>query len=111
MNLYDFIINKIKAIQRPDEEGPVTNVSATSMLTAEITLISSVLVAVIMLRNVSKILMILAVIVVLFAALLAMPIMPKLKREQNDSLSYMMFYMMLALAIIITLFYWGSLNV
>lgn len=111
MTLYDFIINKIKAIQRPDEEGPVTNVSATSMLTAEITLISSVLVAVIMLRNVSKILMILAVIVVLFAALLAMPIMPKLKREQNDSLSYMMFYMMLALAIIITLFYWGSLNV
>ncbi len=111
MNLYDFIINKIKAIRSPDEEGPVTNVSATSMLTAEITLISSVLVAVIMLRNVSKILMIIAVIVVLFTALLAMPLMPKIKREQNDSLSYMLFYMMLALAIIITLFYWGSLNV
>lgn len=111
MTLYDFIIEKIKAIQQPGAEGPVTNVSATSMLTAEITLISTVLVAVIMLRHVSKILMILAVIVVLFTALLAMPLMPKIKREQNDSLSYMMFYMMLALAIIITLFYWGSLNV
>lgn len=109
MTLYDFIINKIKAIQQ--SEGPVTNVSATSMLTAEITLISTILVAVIMLRHVSKILMIIAVIVVLFTALLAMPLMPKIKREQNDSLSYMLFYMMLALAIIITLFYWGSLNV
>ena len=69
MTLYDLIINKIKAIQRPGEDGPVTNISATSMLTAEITLISSVLVAVIMLRNVSKILMIVAVIVVLFTAL------------------------------------------
>jgi len=111
MTLYDLIIKKIKAIQQPDAEGPVTNVSATSMLTAEITLISTALVAVIMLRHVSKILMVVAVIVVLFAALLAMPLMPKIKREQNDSLYYMMFYMILALAIIITLFYWGSLNV
>lgn len=111
MTLYDLIIKKIKAIQQPDADGPVTNVSATSMLTAEITLISTALVAVIMLRHVSKILMVVAVIVVLFAALLAMPLMPKIKREQNDSLYYMMFYMILALAIMITLFYWGSLNV
>lgn len=111
MTLYDLIIKKIKAIQQTDSEGPVTNVSATSMLTAEITLISTILVAVIMLRHVSKVLMILAVILVLFTALLAMPLMPKIKREQNDSLAYMMFYMILALAIIITLFYWGSLNV
>lgn len=111
MTLYDLIIKKIKAIQQPDAEGPLTNVSVTSMLTAEITLISTVLVALIMLRHVSRILMVVAVIVVLFAALLAMPLMPKIKREQNDSLYYMMFYMILALAIIITLFYWGSLNV
>jgi len=40
-----------------------------------------------------------------------MPIMPKLKREQNDSLNGMVFYMILALGIISVLFYWGSLNV
>jgi energy-converting hydrogenase B subunit G len=55
--------------------------------------------------------MIVAVILVLFTAILAMPLMPRIRRELNDSLAYMMFYMILALAIVITLFYWGSLNV
>jgi energy-converting hydrogenase B subunit G len=112
MNLYDLIIKKIEAIQqKTDAEGPVTNITTTSVLTAEITLISTLLLAVIMLRLVNKSLMIVAVLLVLFTAILAMPLMPRIKRELNDSLAYMMFYMILALAIIITLFYWGSLNV
>lgn len=111
MNLYDLIVKKIKDIQRTGEEGPVTNISASSMLTAEITLISSILVALVMLRLVNKVLMIVAVLVVLSAALLAMPLMPRFKREQNDSLASMMFYVIVTLAIVITLFYWGNLNV
>ncbi|NYB51820.1 MAG: energy-converting hydrogenase B subunit G, EhbG [Methanobacteriaceae archaeon] len=111
MNLYDLIVNKIKSIQGKDDESPVTNISTSSMLTAEITLISCVLVALVMLRHVSRILMIVAVLVVLFAALTAMPLMPRFKKEQNDSLVAMMFYVILALAIVITLFYWGNLNV
>ncbi len=111
MNLYDLIVKKIKDIQGAGDESPVTNISTSSMLTAEITLISSILVALIMLRMVSKVLMIVAVLVVLFAALTAMPLMPKFKREQNDSLASMMFYVVIALAIVITLFYWGNLNV
>lgn len=111
MNLYDLIIKRIKEAQKADSDGPVTNVSTSAMLTAEITLISSVLVALIMLRLVNNVLMIVAVLVVLFAAVLAMPLMPRLKREMNDSLYGMTFYVVLALVIFITLFYWGSLNV
>ncbi|HOI39693.1 MAG TPA: energy-converting hydrogenase B subunit G, EhbG [Methanobacterium sp.] len=111
MNLYDLIVKKIKDIQAAGDESPVTNISTSSMLTAEITLVSSILVALIMLRLVSKVLMIVAVLVVLFAALTAMPLMPKFKKEQNDSLASMMFYVVIALAIVITLFYWGNLNV
>ncbi|MDD1763739.1 MAG: energy-converting hydrogenase B subunit G, EhbG [Methanobacteriaceae archaeon] len=111
MNLYDLVVKRIKEAQKTDSEGPVTNVSTSAMLTAEITLISSILVALIMLRLVSNVLMIVAVLVVLFAAVLAMPLMPRLKREMNDSLSAMTFYVVLALVIVITLFYWGSLNV
>ncbi|OPX57246.1 MAG: hypothetical protein A4E25_02401 [Methanobacterium sp. PtaB.Bin024] len=111
MNLYDLIVKKIKDIQGTDDESPITNISTSSMLTAEITLISSILVALIMLRLVSKILMIVAVLVVLFAFLVAMPLMPRFKKEQNDSLAAMMFYVILALAIVIALFYWGNLNV
>jgi energy-converting hydrogenase B subunit G len=40
-----------------------------------------------------------------------MPIMPRLKREQNDSLASMSFYVIVSLSIIVTLFYWGNLNV
>jgi energy-converting hydrogenase B subunit G len=111
MNLYDLIVKKIKDIQGADDETPVTNISTSSMLTAEITLISSILVALIMLRLVNKVLMIVAVLVVLFTFLVAMPLMPRFRKEQNDSLAAMMFYVILALAIVITLFYWGNLNV
>ncbi len=111
MNLYDVIVKKIKDIQGAGDESPVTNISTSSMLTAEITLISSVLIVLVMLRLVSKALMIVAVLVVLFAALIAMPLMPQLKKEQNDSLASMMFYIVISLAIVITLFYWGDLHV
>ena len=110
MNLYDLIVKKIKDIQGTGDD-PVTNISTSSMLTAEITLISSVLVALIMLRLVSKVLMIVAVLVVLGVFLTSMPFMNRLRSEQNDSLYTMTFYVIIALTIVITLFYWGNLNV
>jgi energy-converting hydrogenase B subunit G len=111
MNLYDLIVKRIKESQKADSDDPVTNISTSAMLTAEITLVSSILVALIMLRLVNNVLMIVAVLVVMFAAVLAMPIMPRLKREMNDSLYGMTFYVVLTLVIVIALFYWGSLNV
>ncbi|MDY9923837.1 energy-converting hydrogenase B subunit G, EhbG [Methanobacterium sp.] len=111
MNLYDLIVKKIKDLQGEGDDAAITNMSTSSMLTAEITLISSILVALVMLRVVNKVLMFVAVLVVLMAALIAMPLMPHFKKEQNDSLASMMFYVILALAIVITLFYWGNLNV
>ncbi len=68
------------------DDRPVTNIAASSMLTAEITLISSILIAVVMLRLLNKTLMIALVVLVFVLVFLAMPIMPRLKREQNDSL-------------------------
>lgn len=112
MSLYDTIINKIKQIQEHDDEGElVTSIAASSTLAAEITLLSSILVAVIMLRYFSNALMIIAVLLVAAIAIFAMPLMPRFKKEQNDSLNSMIFYVILALGIITVLFYWGSLNV
>ena len=112
MSLYDTIINKIKEVQDYDKEGePVTSIAASSTLAAEITLLSSILVAVIMLRYFSNALMIIAVLLVAAIAVFAMPIMPKLRREQNVSLNSMVFYVILALGIIAALFYWGNVNV
>jgi energy-converting hydrogenase B subunit G len=112
MNLYDIIINRIKIIpKKAKEQEPVTNISASSVLAAEITLISSVLIAAIMIRKISPILMAVVVLALFFALITSAPIMPRLKKEQNDSYKNMIFYVTLTLGILVTLFYWGSNNV
>jgi len=59
MSIYDLILKRIREIQgKTEEEEPLTNISASSMLTAEITLISSILIALIMVRLINKALMI-----------------------------------------------------
>jgi energy-converting hydrogenase B subunit G len=112
MNIYDLILKRIREIQRKTEdEGPVTNISASSMLVSEITLISSILIAVVMLRLINNAFMIVAVLMLFLILVMSMPLMPKLKEEQGDSFKSMVFYVILALGIIITLFYWGNANV
>jgi energy-converting hydrogenase B subunit G len=112
MNVYDIILKRIREIQeKAEQEEPITNVTASAMLTAELTLIASALIAVVMLRLIHPALMIIIIIAVFIIAFMAMPIMPKLRREQNDSFNNMIFYVILALGIIIALFYWGNLNV
>lgn len=106
------ILKRIREIQeKTEEEGPITNVSTSAMLTAELTLITSILIAVVMIRLIHPILMIVMIIAIFIIAVMAMPIMPKLRREQSDSFNNMIFYIVLALGIIVALFYWGNLNV
>jgi energy-converting hydrogenase B subunit G len=112
MNIYDIILKKIKDVRmETGDDRPVSNMAASSMLTAEITLISSLLIAVVMFRLLNKTLMIALVVAIFVLVFVAMPIMPRLKREQNDSIASMSFYVIIALAIIVVLFYWGNLNV
>ena len=108
MNIYDIILKKIKEVRmETGDDGPVSNISATSMLTAEITLISCLLLGVVMLRLLNTTLMLALIVLISAILLFAMPIMPRLKKEQNDSLASMNFYIIIALGIIVTLFFWG----
>lgn len=110
MNFYDIIIKRIHGIQeKAGKDEPVTNVTASAMLAAELTLISSLLIAVVMVRLISPVLMVVMIIAILLIVFMAMPIMPGLRKEQNDSLNNMMFYVVLALGIIVAIFYWGNL--
>ncbi len=112
MNIYDIILKKMKDVRmETGDDRPVSNMAVSSMLTAEITLISSLLIAVVMFRLLNKTLMIVLVVVIFLLAFVAMPIMPRLKREQNDSFASMSFYVIIALGIVVVLFYWGNLNV
>ena len=112
MFLYDLIVSRIREIQEKTKaEGPVTNISASATLAAEITLISAVLIAAIMLRKINVILMVVVVLALVVALIAAMPLMPRLRKEQSDSFHNMIFYVIVTLGILITLFYWGSSNV
>ena len=112
MNIYDIILKKIKDVRmETGDDRPVSNMAASSMLTAEITLISSLLIAVVMFRLLNKTLMIALVVAIFVLVFVAMPIMPRLKREQNDSIASMSFYVIVGLAIVVVLFFWGNLNV
>ncbi|MDR2966456.1 MAG: energy-converting hydrogenase B subunit G EhbG [Methanobacteriaceae archaeon] len=111
MGLYDMIVNSFKEVRKKVVKDSATNESVSSALAAELTLISTLLIAAIMLRHFN---ITLTVVVILGLGLLLttnMPLIPKIKREQDDSLEKMVFYAILTLGILITVIYWGQTNV
>jgi energy-converting hydrogenase B subunit G len=114
MGFYDRIVNSFKSIT--DIKGkisrdPTTNKSVSSALAAELTIISTLLIASLLLRHINIILTIIAILGLGLFLLTNMPLIPKLKREQSDSLEKMTFYVILTLGILITVIYWGTTNV
>ena len=107
MNLYDVINSKIKEIQAKTENETVSGVSTASYLASELVVIVSILITSILLRKISVILMIAGIFCVFAIIMTNMPIMPKLRHAQNDSLNNMMFYALIALALLVAIFYWG----
>lgn len=114
MGLYDRIVNSFKGVT--DIKGkitsdPATNESVSSALAAELILISTILLAALLLRHINVILTIIVVLGLGLFLLTNMPLIPKLKREQSDSFEKMTFYAILTLGILITVIYWGTSNV
>jgi len=114
MGLYEKIINSFRDIiniKQRIKEDSATNESVSSVLAAELTLISTLLIAVIMLRHINVLLTIVAVLALGLFLLTNMPLIPKLKREQSDSLDKMAFYAIFTLGILVTVIYWGVRHV
>jgi energy-converting hydrogenase B subunit G len=107
MNLYDLLNNKIKQIQSKTENQTVSGVSTASYLASELVLIVSILITSILLRKINIILMIAGLLVIFAIIMNNLPLMPKLRRAQNDSLNNMMFYALIVLAFLVAIFYWG----
>jgi energy-converting hydrogenase B subunit G len=108
MKLYDQIFNVVKQLRKLFSPGPVTNADVSGSITAEIFLIVSIVLAVILLRHVSVLLAGLATLVVAIVLITNIPLIPKFKIEQEDSLEKMLFYAVVALSIIIAFLYWGG---
>lgn len=111
MGIYDKLINSFTDIKEGLSKDSYTNESVSSLLAAELTLISTILLMAVMIRHINLPLSIIVVSVLAVLLITNMPLIPKFKREQSDSLEKMTFYAIITLAILITLIYWGTSNV
>ena len=108
MNMYEKLVQTLKSTFGQDPEKTlVTGPQTSSILSAEIVLMASLLIAALTIRLVSPALMIFVVVALMLVFMYATPIMPKLYKEHSDDFNNMMFYAVLALAIVAIVFYWG----
>ena len=108
MKLYDQIFNVVKQFKKLFSPGPVTNADVSGSITAEIFIIVSLVLSTILLRHVNVLLAALVALIVAIVLISNIPLIPKFKMEQDDSLERMLFYAVLTLSIIVVFMYWGG---
>ncbi|MBR0058068.1 MAG: hydrogenase [Methanobrevibacter sp.] len=108
MRLYDQIFNVVKKFKELFSPGPVTNADVSGTITAEIFIIVSIVIAALLLRHVSLLLAALATLILAIVLINNIPLLPKFKIEQEDSLEKMLFYAVFVLGLIVIFLYWGG---
>ena len=108
MKLYDQIFNVVKDFRKFFSPGPVTNADVSGSITSEILLIVSLVLTCLLLRHVHILLSGLVTLIVLVVLIKNMPLFPKFKIEQDDSLDKMIFYAVMVLGIVVVFVYWGG---
>ena len=108
MKLYDQIFDVVKQFKKLFSPGPVTNADVSGSITAEIFIIVSIVLSAILLRHVNVLLAGLATLVLAIVLISNIPLIPKFKIEQEDSLEKMLFYAIVTLSIIVVFLYWGG---
>lgn len=110
MNMYDKLVQTLKSTFGQDPEKTlVSGPKTSSIMSAELVLMASLLIAALTIRIISPALMIVVLVALMLTFMYASPIMTKLFKEHNDDFNNMMFYAVLTLAIIAIVFYWGVL--
>ena len=108
MKLYDQIFNVVKQFRKLFSPGPVTNADVSGSLTAEIFLIVSIVIASLLLRHINVLLAGLVTLILAIVLIFSIPLIPKFKIEQEDSLETMLFYAIIVLGMIVIFLYWGG---
>ena len=108
MKLYDQIFNVVKQFKKLFSPGPVTNADVSGSITAEIFLIVSLVLSTLLLRHINVLLAGFVALILAIVLISNIPLIPKFKIEQEDSLEKMIFYAVVSLAIIVAFLYWGG---
>ena len=86
----------------------LTNADVSGSITAEIFLIVSLVIAAMLLRHVNVLLAGLVTLILAVVLISNIPLIPKFKMEQDDSLEKMLFYAVVTLSILVVFMYWGG---
>lgn len=103
MKLYDRIINIIEGIK-----GTATNEGVSGSLTAELTIISTLVLSCILIRHLNIFLSIIVLLGLIVVLITNMPLMRLFRKEQENSLDQMLFYVIVTLGILFTAIFWGG---
>ena len=103
MKLYDQIFNVVKQFRKLFSPGPVTNADVSGSITAEIFLIVSLVLSILLLRHINVLLAGFVALILAIVLISNIPLIPKFKIEQEDSLEKMIFYAVVTLAIIVVI--------
>ncbi|MDR2544244.1 MAG: energy-converting hydrogenase B subunit G EhbG [Methanobrevibacter sp.] len=109
MDIYTMIHNSVQNFQNKLKKDKITNENVSSSIAAELTIISTILISSILLRHINVMLTVLIILGLGLYLITNMPLISKLKKEQDDSLNKMMFYVILTLGILVSVVYWGVL--
>ena len=107
MSFYRKFLSSIKDLKSNLSKDPTTMGNVSGAIAAEFLVFVSLILAALFLRHISATV---SIIVVILAAILLftnMPIAPKIKSEQSDSLEKMNFYVIITLGVLISVIYWG----
>ncbi|WP_296798521.1 hydrogenase [uncultured Methanobrevibacter sp.] len=108
MKLYDQLFYVVKRFKKLFSPGPVTNADVSGSITAEIFIIVSIVIASLLLRHVSVLLAGFVTLILAVVLITNIPLIPKFRIEQEDSLNKMLFYAIIALGFIVIFLYWGG---
>ena len=107
MSLYDLFLDSVKDLKSKLKRDPATMDNVSGALAAEVTVVVSLLLSALLLRHIN---IFASVVVILLLAVLLisnMPLAPKIKSEQSDSLEKMSFYVIITLGMLVAIIYWG----
>ena len=108
MKLYDQLFYVVKRFKELFSPGPVTNADVSGSITAEIFILVSIVIASLLLRHVNVLLAGLVTLILVVVLITRIPLLPKFRIEQEDSLNKMLFYAVITLGFIVIFLYWGG---
>ncbi len=107
MAFYDLLLKSLREIKGTIKENPLTNTNVSGAIAGELVIISVSLLATLLFARINMLLAIFLGIICAVFILTNLPLIPKVIKEQNNSLNSMLFYVILTLGIMISLIYWG----